>query len=110
MMSETLQLVLFGLNVVATSICVVAAVISSQKAKLPPSSELQAHVDELGALVEKLLKEQRKERMSRVRHAGIDKADSPAPAEAIAPDNLHAIQGADLKAQLRARARAAGRI
>lgn len=101
-MEQNVALVLFCVDVVLTSISCGAAVIASRAAQKPPSVELQAHVDELGFMVEKLLKEQRKERMTRVRHSVIDKADTPAPAET---SGVSLLPAGDLKAQLRAKLR-----
>lgn len=90
-MNDFLPLVLFGLNIVCASISAVSAVISYLNAKKPASVELQGHVDELLALVGKMMKEQRKEKMSRVRNAtenlGNPPVDTQPAGEALPLDN-----------------------
>lgn len=70
-----MTLVLFGLTVVCTLISCGAAVVSVIYSRRPASVELQSNVDEIGALVEKLLKQQRKVRMSNVRNAALENPD-----------------------------------
>jgi len=67
----------FAIGLVTSLISCVACVISVIHAKKPASIELQSTVDELVALVEKMMKEQRKVKMSNVRSAVKDSADSP---------------------------------
>jgi len=76
-MTDVLPLVLFGLTVLGTLISCGAAVISWTKASKPASVELQSTVDELVGLVEKMMKEQRKVKMSNVRAAAKDSPDPP---------------------------------
>lgn len=71
-MNDFLTLVFFGLTIVCTLISCGAAVISSIRASKPASVELQSTVDELVSLVEKMMKEQRKVKMSNVRNASKD--------------------------------------
>ena len=64
-----MTLVIFGLNVITALISCGAAVISVSYARKPASVQMQQDVDELGAVVEKLMKDQRRERMRTVRAA-----------------------------------------
>lgn len=73
---EVMTLVVFGLNVVTALICCVAAVISYANARKPASIQMQQDVDELGSIVEKLMKDQRRERMRNVRAASKDTGDT----------------------------------
>lgn len=103
-MSDFLPLVIFGLNVVTAFASCIAAVISVQNARKPASVQLQSDVEELVTLVDKMMKEQRKEKMSRVRNAAKDCDATGADTGSPAP-SLHTG-----KAQLRQIARARGMI
>jgi len=70
----------FDLTLVPALISCVAAVISYLNAKKPASVELQQTVDEMLALVEKMMKEQRKVKMQNVRAASKDSGDNHVPA------------------------------
>jgi len=72
-----LTLVTFGLSVTCTLISCGSAVVSYLNARKPASVELQTNVDELIFVVEKMMKEQRKEKMSRVRNTAKDSPDPP---------------------------------
>lgn len=93
---------LFIVDVTCTLISCAAAVVSFIYARKPVSVELQANVDELMALVEKLLKEQRKEKMSRVRQGATSDRADPAPAGSD-QGGMHEVPST--KAELRARLR-----
>lgn len=116
MVDEGIQiwaLVTFGLSVLCALISCGASVISYQNARKPASVELQSTVDECVALIEKLLKDQRKERMSRVRNSTRDSVDpETAPISSSMLDAQPTNEGsyAAKKAQLRQLARAAGRV
>lgn len=106
-MNEVFTLVTFGLTIIGTLISCGAAVISVSSAKRPASVQLQSDVDELVALVDKMMKEQRKERMSRVRNASKD-SGSPQPDIGGTESNLSAHPAIAGKAALRQLARQKG--
>lgn len=93
---------LFAFDVTCTLISCAAAVVSVFNARKPVSVELQSNVDDLMMLVEKLLKDQRKEKMSRVRQGASDNRSDPAPAVG---DQGGMPQMPPSKAELRARLR-----
>lgn len=74
---DILTLVTFGLTVTCTLISCGSAVVSYLNARKPASVELQTNVDELIFVVEKMMKEQRKEKMQRVRASTKDSPDTP---------------------------------
>lgn len=93
---------LFSFGVTCTLISCAAAVVSFVHARKPVSVELQSNVDELMMLVEKMLKEQRKEKMSRVRQGATSDRADPAPAGGD-QGGVHEMPSS--KAELRARLR-----
>ena len=92
----------FLLGVIPALISCVAAVVAVMYAKKPASIELHQTVDEMVALVEKMMKEQRKVKMSNVRAAVKDtehpSSDTPSPEVSLLP-RQHS------KTELRARLR-----
>lgn len=104
-MTDFLPLVLFGLTILGTLISCGAAVISWVKASKPASVELQSTVDELVSLVEKMMKEQRKVKMSNVRSAA---KDSPDPASDTRSTQESVSNGQVSKSELRMIARQKG--
>jgi len=116
MMTETLQiwqLVVFGLGVLSALFSCGAAVISYQNARKPASVELQQNVDECVSLIEKMLKEQRKEKMTRVRNSARDSGDLETNLDGgrvLDAQPTGETGYAAKKAHLRALARATGRI
>lgn len=93
---------LFIVDVTCTLISCAAAVVSLTYARKPVSVELQSNVDELMMLVEKMLKEQRKEKMSRVRQGATSDRTDPAPSGGD-KGSMHEVPST--KAELRARLR-----
>lgn len=83
-MGENLPLVLFGLTVMLTLVSCAAAVVAVMSARRPASAELAATVDECVSVVEKLMQQQRKLKMSHVR-AQRDDDTPPQPAEKVPP-------------------------
>lgn len=81
-----------------------AAVVAVSNARRPASVELQSHVDELTMLVEKMMKESRKERMTRVRQTALN-PDGGSGSGNIPPVQVPAYSSvAERKAALRAAA------
>lgn len=98
------QLVIFLFPALCALFCCGASVVCVLNAKKPASVELQSHVDELTALVEKMMREARKEKMSRVRQAQlpIEGAPQPLPSTSMQMQNVGSV--AERKARLRAMA------
>lgn len=66
-----------SLTLVFSLISCAAAVVSWLNARKPMSVEIQSTVDELVTLVEKMMKENRKVKMTNVRAAAKDTGDTP---------------------------------
>lgn len=96
-----MTLVIFGLNVITALISCAAAVIAVSYARKPASIQMQQDVDELGAIVEKLMKDQRRERMRNVRAAA--KTGDNDHSEMPVPEVVAGQTPADKKSALRQR-------
>lgn len=99
---------LLGIVVASSLISCVACVISVHSSKRPVSVELQANVSELMGMVDKLMKEQRKEKMSRVRNSVKDSADSPSdissPIGSLPSTGRQVLSKAELRSMVRMKA------
>lgn len=103
------QLATLALYWIPALISLSAAVFSVSAARRPASVQMQEDLGELAGVVEKLMKEQRRERMRRVRSAG-EAAGSDNEGACGAQGSVSGVQQAMTKEQLRVIARQRGAI